>query len=128
VDSLPEEIRQFIERNIDSIDQLELLRVLGENPGQEWNAADLAREIQSSPGTTAAHLATLQGRGLVTRTVQGSDVFGRYGPQTPELEKLLSQFLQVYRERPVTMIKLAYAQARGALHTFADAFRIRKED
>jgi hypothetical protein len=35
--------------------------------------------------------------------------------------------LQLYRERPVSMIKLVYARARDPLRNFADAFRLRKE-
>jgi len=117
-----------MEANIESLDQLEILRVLGEAPGREWGAAELAREVQCSPGAAASHLAALQARGLVARAVRGSDVFGQYGPQSPELERLLAELLQLYRERPVTMIKLVYARPRGTLQTFADAFRIRKED
>jgi DNA-binding MarR family transcriptional regulator len=128
VEPLPDEIRQFMEANVDSLDQLEILRVLGESPERACTTAELARAAQCPPGAAIAHVNALQARGLVSCTTNGNELVAQYGPRTPELEKLLRQLLQLYRERPVTMIKLAYARARGALQDFADAFRIRKEN
>ncbi len=127
MDPLPEEVKRFLETNIDSVDQLEILRVLGENPEREWTAAALAREVQTRPEAIGPHLAALHSRGMLITVTRGTDLFCRYGPATPELEALVHRLLQVYRERPVTMINLVYARAREALKTFADAFRIRKE-
>ncbi len=126
MDPLPEEVKRFMEANIDSVDQLEILRVLGEDPHKEWNAADLAREAQTPPETIGPHLAALQARNLLAIQVRESGLFCRYGPGTPELEERMHRLLQVYRERPVTMIKLVYARARDPLKTFAEAFRLKK--
>lgn len=124
---LPEEVKRFLEANIDSVDQLEILRVLGEDPLKEWPAVDLAREVQSAAQSINAHLDALNSRGLLAVRKSGSDLFCHYGPHSPELAQRTAQLLQVYRERPVTMIKLVYATARDPLKTFADAFRLKKE-
>lgn len=124
---LPEEVKRFLEANIDSVDQLEILRVLGEDPLKEWPAVDLAREVQSAAQSINAHLDALNARGLLAVRKSGSDLFCHYGPHSPELAQRTAQLLQVYRERPVTMIKLVYATARDPLKTFADAFRLKKE-
>jgi hypothetical protein len=124
---LPEEVKRFLEANIDSVDQLEILRVLGEDPQKEWHAPALAREVQSAPQSIDWHLAALNARGLLVLQKRGSELFCRYGPNNPELAERTAQLLQVYRERPVTMIKLVYATARDPLKTFADAFRLKKE-
>jgi hypothetical protein len=125
VDPIPEEVKRFVEENIDSVDQLEILRILGESPEKEWNAADLAREVQTQ--AIASHLAVLHGRRLIATWTRGAEPFCRYGPGTPELENMMSRLLQVYRERPVTMINLVYARAKEVLRSFADAFRLKKE-
>lgn len=127
VNPLPEEVKRFLEANIDSVDQLEILRVLGEDPQKEWNAVDLAREVQSPPQSINTHLTALNARGLLFLQNRGADLHCRYGPHSPELVERTAQLLQVYRERPVTMIKLVYATARDPLKTFADAFRLKKE-
>jgi hypothetical protein len=127
VGALPEEVNRFLEANIDSVEQLEILRVLGEDPAREWAAADLAQAVQAQPQTIGPHLIALQGRGLLATATRGTDLFCRYGPATPELGDMVSRLLQAYRERPVTMINLVYARARDSLRSFADAFRLRKE-
>lgn len=124
---LPDEVKRFLETNIDSVDQLEILRVLGEDPQKEWSAKELAREAQTPPQSIAAHLEALRSRGLLLAPVRESNLFCRFGPATPELLNEVQRLLQVYRERPVTMIKLVSARAKDALQTFADAFRLKKE-
>lgn len=114
--------------NIESIDQLEILRVLGEQPTREWTPATLAGEVQATPPAIAAHVAALQARGLLTSVQQGGELVCQYGPHTPELQQLVSRLLQLYKERPVTLIRLVYARASGRLRAFADAFRLRKEN
>ena len=126
MEPIPEEVKRFADANIESIDQLEILRVLGETPGKEWDAAALAAAVQAEPKAVAAHLAALHGRGLLAAEKRGADWVGRYGPQTPELADQVGRLLQLYRERPVTMIKMIYARAKDSLAVFSDAFRFRQ--
>jgi hypothetical protein len=125
---IPEDVRRFLDANIESIDQLEVLRVLGEDPAREWQAAALAAAVQAPPESMAGHLAALAGRGLLAAETRGTELVCRYKPATPEIAAILTRVLQVYRERPVTVIKLVYARAADPLRAFADAFRLRKED
>ena len=128
MEPLPDDIRRFLDGNIETIDQLEVLRVLGEKPDREWTAALLATEVQADPQAVAAHVAALQGRGLLTSFQRGTELITRHGARTPELQVLVGRLLQLYRERPVTMIKMVYERAKDPLRTFADAFRLRKEE
>lgn len=127
VQPLPDEVKRFLEENIDSVDQLEILRVLGEDPHKEWSFPDLARETQTPPEAIAAHLSVLQSRGLLLTHTRDTVLFCRYGPTSPERASVVERLLQVYRERPVSMIKLVYARAKDPLKTFAEAFRLKKE-
>jgi hypothetical protein len=127
VDPFPQDVKQFLDANIESVEQLEILRLLGENPEKEWNSTTLAQEAQTQAKTIASQLTHLQARCLLTTMLRGKEVFCRYGPSTPEIETRLQHLLQVYQQRPVTMINLVYARAQAALRTFADAFRLRKE-
>jgi hypothetical protein len=124
---LPEDVCRFLGENIESIDQLELLRVLGEGAGREWTAAALAAEVQGPPDELTGHLGALAARGLVAAERRGAEAAWRYAPATPELDAMVVRLLQCYRERPVSMIKLVYAQAADPLRAFADAFRLRKK-
>lgn len=123
----PEEIARFLHANIESVEQLEILRVLASDREKDWKADELAPVVQAEPQTTARDLAALERRGLVT-ALDGPRLAYRYGPQGRDLEVHLSCLLKHYNERPVSMIRMIYAMANNTLRTFADAFRIRKDD
>ncbi len=128
MEPIPEDVSRFMHDYVETIDQLEILRVLSEGPEREWDIASLAHEVQAEPQRVRAHLAAMTARGLLSMTVRGPNVACRYGAGSTELDGMVSRLLQVYRERPVTMIKLVYERARDPLRAFADAFRFRRKD
>ncbi len=127
MEQFPDEITRFIEAHIESVDQLEILRILALDRDKEWSSTALAQEAQIQPAMIAVLLQALESRGLLT-VVRGPSLFYRYGPHTPDLEEKMSCLLDLYNHRPVTMIRVVAARAKqSALKTFADAFRLRKE-
>lgn len=127
MDPIPDEVRRFLDENVESVDQLEVLRILGEDPAREWAAGELAGELQADPQALSSDLVALHSRGLLKRAARGTEVFCQYGPATPELADALGLLLRVYLERPVTMIRLVSTRASRAIRSFAEAFRFRKE-
>ena len=125
---LPDDVRRFLDEHIESLEQLEILRVIAEDPAREWRASELAAEIQAEPSAAAAHVTALAGRGLVIASSEEGEIAARHGTATPELGGRLAAVLAAYRERPVTMIKLVYARANERLKAFSDAFRLRKKE
>lgn len=128
MEPFPEEIARFLYDHVESIDQLEILRVLGEDRTREWDSVALAGEVQAAPQVVRTHLAAMHARGLLVTSTRESTLFCRYGVTTPDLDSKVGRLLQMYKERPVTMIKMVYDRAKDPLRAFADAFRIRKED
>jgi DNA-binding MarR family transcriptional regulator len=125
---IPADLLRFLESNIDSIEQLELLRLLGESPDREWVLPELAVRVQASPSLSAQHAATLERRGLIRSHTDGNGTRWKLGSLSAETETLVRRFLQLYNERPVTLIKLVYARAaQDPLKAFADAFRLRRD-
>lgn len=114
MDPFPEEIRRFLDTNIDSVEQLEILRVVQSVPDKEWNAPGLVREIQASAPVILAHMQALHHRGLLTMVSRGAETLCRHGARTPELAAALGQLLKLYAQRPVTMINLVHAHSRAA--------------
>lgn len=127
LDAFPEEVKRFLDEHIESIDQLEILRVLSEDPQRAWSTGDLAKAVQAPSSTVATQVAALLARGLVVTAAQGTTILFRHGQLTPQLTTELDHALQLYRERPVTMIRMVYARANERLKAFADAFKLRKE-
>jgi hypothetical protein len=123
----PEDLDRFLEANIESVDQLEILRVLGEEPGREWPIHELAGALHVGEQDTARNVWALQGRGLLTAERRDPVAVCRSGANSPDLERLVQRLLQLYRERPVSMIRIVYARAADPLRKFSDAFRLRGE-
>lgn len=128
MDPLPDDVRQFLESAVDSIEQLEVLRVLSEDPAREWRDDELVVQIQSTLAKTLADLGALEARGLLRSTRRDGHLSCRFSPHTPELESQLRRLLDYYRQRPVTMIRMVHERKRHALQDFSDAFKLRKEN
>ncbi len=128
VDPFPDDVRVFLEGNIDCLEQLETLRILGGDPARQWSAAEMARETQTSPEAMDSHLAALSARGLLTTEAREGTLYCRYGTRSAELDEKLRRLLELYRQRPVTMIRMVYEKASQTLRTFAEAFRLRKKE
>jgi hypothetical protein len=56
---LSEAVQQFITRYITSIDQLEILLLLKENPDRQWTAEDVARALAADGSMIEIRLAEL---------------------------------------------------------------------
>ncbi len=125
---LPKDVINFLVTHIETIDQLEILRILNEDRARDWPSADLASAVQTDVDSVRAHAVAMHARGLVAISANGTDVSCRYGVASPELEKGVTRVLQIYKERPVTMIKMVYERAKDPLRDFANAFRVRKAD
>jgi hypothetical protein len=126
VDPIPSSVKEFLHKYIDSVDKLEILRVISSEPGASFTSDSLAKTLHSPVEEIERHLATLLSNALLTTT--GADpVAWKYGAGSPEIEKQLQALMKTYLERPVTLIKLVSDNQRK-LRLFADAFRLKKED
>jgi hypothetical protein len=121
---LTNDLQKFIGRHIQSVEQLEILCLLAENPTQGWTATDVFRRIQSSEKSVASWLKKFTQNGFVAETPEG--VF-RFAPATAELSSGVATLVKGYRERRVTVVEMIYQKPTDPIHHFADAFRIRKD-
>lgn len=122
-DAIPDDLRAFIARHVHSVEQLEILCLLAENPAQVWSEKEVFKLIQSSEKSVAANLRRfLEERLLVFVSETGY----RFSPETPELARLAVALAKSYRERRVTIIETIYSLPLDPVRQFADAFRLRK--
>lgn len=121
---VPSEVRQLIAERIDSVVQLEILLQLLSAPEKTWSPDQIAKQLRIDPKWADGQLAELQARGLVAQPAPG--VF-QYGPATPELDQAVRMLDKAYTDRRVTVISLIFSKPVDKLRSFADAFRIRKD-
>lgn len=108
------------------MDALETLVTLARKPDAIWSAEDLHVRIpRLSPTTLGLYLTELAEQGIVAAESGGF----RYRPASPTIEAAIAGLCKAYNERPVTLIRTVYSIAdQRQIQSFADAFRLRKEE
>jgi hypothetical protein len=122
--SLPEPVARFIERDIHSVLQLEILLLLREHVG-DWTPARVASELRITEQSAELHLVDLSLRGLAS----GSRLTRcfRYAPRTAELSALVGELADCYANMRYTVINLIFSVPGDSARALAEAFRFRRK-
>ncbi len=121
---VPADIRRYILTSVPSVPFLEAVLLLRAEPGQDWDAALLARRLYVGDRTAADLLALLQAGGIAQRTGVGTAM--RYLPRG-ELNDLLDRLAHAYTADLVAITEIIHSRIDKRAQQFADAFRFRKE-
>jgi hypothetical protein len=126
-DGISPEVRLFIHRTINSVEQLEVLLFMMSNPDRDWSTEEVARQIRVPPASVNAKLEELHEARLLKVERTATSCF-RYAPDSAALEAEVAESLdRAYRERKDTIIKLIFSRPLNNIRVFADAFRIRRD-
>jgi hypothetical protein len=117
-------VRSFVHDQIESVVQVEVLLLLHAEPGRAFAGADVVEALRVEPAWAEAQLSHLCGRGILAEAGPGSF---RFAPRTAEVAGAVAGLARAYADRRVTVIGLIYAKPSEPLRSFADAFRIRKD-
>jgi hypothetical protein len=121
-DLIPEDLRDFILRHIDSIAELEALLLLRRNPDETWRAAAAAKRLyisESEASTVLEHLCSVD---LVTC----GDGNYRFARLSEEQSQLVERLAIVYARHLIPVTNLIHGKPRR-LREFSDAFKFRKD-
>ena len=121
-ESIPDDVRDFIIRHIDSVTQLEALLLVRANPGETWTVSTTAQRLYAREQEVAEVLALLYHDGLLSLT---EEVY-RYDAATPEQRDLVDRLARLYSRQLIPVTNLIHAKPRR-IRQFADAFRLRKD-
>jgi len=109
-----DEFCQFLQSAVPAVEAAELLLQVRGDPARTWTA----------PEPAARYVSGLQANGLVE--VDGQQRV-RYKPATEALAAHVATLDRLYRERPVTLIRVIYGLRDSKIRSFADAFRLRRK-
>lgn len=111
-----DEFCAFLQKAVPSVDAAELLLVVARYPDEQWTPqALLARkpaDVAITPADAARYAELFRSQGLL--------------PPDAGNRRHLETLARAYKERPVTLFRMIYALRDGKIHSFADAFRLRK--
>lgn len=129
---LPDDVRALLHEHIDSYEQLEILLLLRRERYERWTGEALASRLHLGTGLIETALAGLKTSRLV-EAAGGTRATFAYRPANSGLDAAVGRLEREYAERPILIIQQMSANAierlrTAALHTFADAFVLKKDD
>lgn len=119
---LAPDILNLIRAAITSVWTLEVLLLVSGTPRQEWEEAELVRELRASPMIVREGLASLIAVGAVARDGRGRLAYAASG----DLDGAVRQLADAFQDRPMTVIKAISEAPDERIRTFADAFRLKR--
>lgn len=125
VTAISGEVKEFIAKYIDSVESLEVLLLLLSRPEKSWSPEEITQQIRSSRASIDGRLAHLKRHGFLKRDDSPSQY--RYQPASTELDEQLRKLAEAYKEFRVGIVELIY-RPEGGIRSFADAFKLKKED
>jgi hypothetical protein len=125
-DLLPDDVKAFLLRYIDSIAQLEALLLLQANADLAWSAETLAKRLYISVEATAEILARLCADGFLA--AQGSEpLLYQYHCLSRDQSDMVDYVAVIYARYLIPVTHLIHAKPRTRVQAFADAFKFRKD-
>ena len=118
-----EVVLSFVRSAIKSAWSLELLLLLHRDPRQSWTGEELVRELRGSEPLVSESVGCLSAAGLVELTEAGA----RYRPQSPELARLVAALVELYAQKPTTVVRAIFASPADKIRSFADAFLFKQK-
>lgn len=120
-------VREFIHRSIDSVELLRVLLLIQADRSRDWTYEQLNGELRSTLDSIRKRVADLVAKRVLAPEACTTDRV-RYLPFSPDTEELVMVLAGHYQLRPYKVIDLIFSRPNSAIQSFADSFRIKKED
>ena len=121
-EQIPEDIREFISRYIDSVGQLEALLILRLRPEERWDLPTIAKRLYISEGNARELLGPLCEHKLASC----SDDTYWLAELNSEQKAIIDRLADLYARRLIPVTNLIHSKTRR-IREFANAFRLRKD-
>jgi hypothetical protein len=119
---LSPELRALINRTISSVEHVEILLLLHGCAERVWTADEISVELRRAAGSVERRLRDFARSGLAESVGNGYRYHqGKHDTTVDELE-------HEYEERRVRLIEAIFTGPIDSARTFADAFRLWRED
>jgi hypothetical protein len=118
-EKIPDDVREFILRHINSVAQLEALLLLWSNPEKDWDGGAMARRLYTDDREASEVLAQLTADGLLSEH-QGTYRF------SGDWHAIVRKMAEVYAKQLIPITNMIHAKPRR-IRAFADAFKFRKD-
>jgi len=121
--AIPDDVRQFLLKAIDSVAQWEAVLFLRAHAGTPTDAATVAGHLYISEAEIAPLLIALARRNIL----KVQDGRYTYAPKTEALDAMIGRAADLYRRYLIPVTNIIHSKPRSRVQEFANAFRIRKD-
>jgi hypothetical protein len=118
-----EVVLAFVRSSIRSAWMLELLLLLRRDPRQQWTIEALVHEVRGSIALVTESLNVLKDIGLVSLTSVEAYF---YKPESAQLDQMVAALIDLYRQKPTTVLRTIFTSPSDKIQSFSDAFLIRR--
>jgi DNA-binding MarR family transcriptional regulator len=125
-DLIPDDVRQFILRFIESVAHLEGLLLLRSDPQTAWTVDQVAGRLYIDKAQAAGVLAYLSANGFLNTTGSPVPAYS-YRPASRELAQTVDRVAEYYSKYLIPVTNLIHSRPKPKIQQFADAFRLRKD-
>ncbi len=125
--AIPNHVVGFVVEHVSSVIQLEVLLLLHAHRERTYTPTELGRELRVNADWVEEQVQTLVSNGVLVSVGESPRRY-QYNPRTRELGEATDDLARVYEERRVSVITLIFNKPTDKAQSFADAFRIRKDD
>jgi hypothetical protein len=117
-ETIPEVVRKFIAKHIHSVDVLEILLLLRQEPGKEWGAAAVSEALRLNRASVHSRLQRLLAAELVSSRHAASEEVFKYQPVTSELAHAVDELEKWYSSHCVALVSFIYSNPGGQTRTY----------
>jgi hypothetical protein len=124
-DVLPEDIRQFVLDNVDSIAEMEALVMLWRDAAVPWSIESVVTRLYIAPADAERTLERLVARGVAVHAADGYRAAGLPEAKAATVQRLV----HLYDTHLIPITNLIHSKPSASrVQQFADAFQLRKKD
>ena len=116
---------RFLQTNIGAVEAAELLFLYLRDPSRSLTLAEAIRGL--GPGVSEVDALRYLGGFRDQLLVPAEGGSYRYQPASADLDAHARNLERLYRQRPVTLIRVIYGLRDSKIQSFADAFRLRRK-
>lgn len=122
--AVSEPLKLLIQQRLPSIEQIEIVLLLHDDPARSWSALEVATELGMPPESAAMRLFLLASGGILLFEPSGVPRY-RYGGGDAEIDALVAELAEVYPQQKGAIGALVGAPV-DPVQSFADAFKFKK--
>jgi len=124
---LTDRVQQLIQDKISTVLQLEILLHLYQTRPRFVPLTEMVRPLAIDPAPLNEQLSDLQRRGLLVGQTTPEVAFA-YLTTDPDQDEAVRELAEAYQTYRVSVINLIYPPKSDKIRTFANAFRLRKDE